>query len=296
MSAWSSSARNPIDTTRSSPSPTRVGLRHEAAVLGLDRPVHAEQPRQREPADVGVDDADDVAEPGERDGEVRGDRRLADATLARADGEHRAPCRRSTSWARGPGRAGGRCPSGRPWRRGRGPPSSRPRRGPRRGPPSAARTSRSRRPRSGQATVVSAIPTWAVPSASTARRRSPCPRATMSTPSSGSTTPRRRSSIAASSVVDTGRPYREHGGPRPSCRDARTPRARGASDAPTTIGVVGRDAVRHGQQEVPMTTTATVSITRKQEPITLTDAAAVEGRRAARRSRQTPSSWPCAWP
>ena len=47
--------------------------------------VGAEHPRDREAVDVGVDDADRVAAGGEGDGEVGGDRRLADTALAGRD-------------------------------------------------------------------------------------------------------------------------------------------------------------------------------------------------------------------
>ena len=47
----------------------------------------AEHARDRVAPDVGVEDADLLAVGGERGGEVGGDRRLADAALARADAD-----------------------------------------------------------------------------------------------------------------------------------------------------------------------------------------------------------------
>ena len=69
---------------------------------GLDVTLHAEQARDGEAPDVGVEDPDDQAAGGQRHGEVHRDRRLADAALARRDGEH--PC------ARRHGRLGGVLP------------------------------------------------------------------------------------------------------------------------------------------------------------------------------------------
>ena len=49
--------------------------------------LHPEHDRHVRPVDVGVDDADLAAALREREREVHGDRRLADAALARADGD-----------------------------------------------------------------------------------------------------------------------------------------------------------------------------------------------------------------
>ena len=62
-----------------------------AVVVVLDRLEalgHAEQAGDREAPDVGVEHADGAALAGEGDGEVDGDRALADAALAAGDGEH----------------------------------------------------------------------------------------------------------------------------------------------------------------------------------------------------------------
>ncbi len=92
MIARSSSARKPIDSTRSRPSPRcyaeagdRSFERDHLALAGLDTAVHPEEPRHREPPDVGVEDADGEAPPGQRHGQVDRDRRLADAALAGRD-------------------------------------------------------------------------------------------------------------------------------------------------------------------------------------------------------------------
>ena len=64
--------------------------RHDQLVHG-DRPLpDAENVRDRVAVDVGVEHADAVAELRERDREVRGQRRLADAALAARDREHAA--------------------------------------------------------------------------------------------------------------------------------------------------------------------------------------------------------------
>ena len=49
--------------------------------------VHAEQSRQREAVDVGVDGRGVVAQCGKGRGKVGGDRRFADASFARCDSE-----------------------------------------------------------------------------------------------------------------------------------------------------------------------------------------------------------------
>ena len=74
---------------------------------GRSTPEHA---RDREAPHVGVDDGDRVAPLGQRDGQVGGDRRLADAALARGDEQHAglATPDRRTGWpdprrGRGPG-------------------------------------------------------------------------------------------------------------------------------------------------------------------------------------------------
>ena len=64
----------------------RVG-RHDHVVDDGRRAVDAEHARHREAPHVGVDRGDPVAPLRERDREVRGDRRLADAALARRDRE-----------------------------------------------------------------------------------------------------------------------------------------------------------------------------------------------------------------
>ena len=83
--AASSSTKKPIDMTF-----TPLGLERQDLALGRDlraRGAEAEHARDRVAPDVGVEDADLLALAGERRGEVRGDRRLADAALARADAE-----------------------------------------------------------------------------------------------------------------------------------------------------------------------------------------------------------------
>ena len=99
-----------------------VGLgRHEHAVEDDRRAAHTEHPRDREAPDVGVDHRDALATSGEGDRQVRGDRRLADAALARGDEQHPGAARgvgegdRATL-ARARGRAG--CRRWRPGRRG----------------------------------------------------------------------------------------------------------------------------------------------------------------------------------
>ena len=57
--------------------------------------VDAEDVRDRVPVDVGVEDADALAELRERDGEVRGEGRLADAALAARDRDHAAVARQA---------------------------------------------------------------------------------------------------------------------------------------------------------------------------------------------------------
>ena len=55
---------------------------------GLDVALHAEQAGDGEAPDVGVEDPDDQAAGGQGHGQVDRDRRLADAALARGDGQH----------------------------------------------------------------------------------------------------------------------------------------------------------------------------------------------------------------
>ena len=94
ISAVSSSTRNPVETTLSSPSPTASVFGHDqrtvAALdpLGLHALAHAEQAGDREAPDVGVEHTDRAALAGQRDGEVDGDRALADTALAAGDGQH----------------------------------------------------------------------------------------------------------------------------------------------------------------------------------------------------------------
>ena len=95
MIACSSSARNPIDSTRSVPGADPALERDHLPRPGLDVALHAEQPRHREAPDVGVEDPDDQAAGGQRHGQVDRDRRLADAALARRDGQHPGAWRRS---------------------------------------------------------------------------------------------------------------------------------------------------------------------------------------------------------
>ena len=115
MSAVSSSTRKPVETTLSRPSPTTRSL---GMIIGLSDPstcwrLHpigdAEQARNREAPDVGVEHPDGVPGRRQRGGEVDGDRALADATLAAGDGEH--PARQPAPRCRG--RSGGR--STAPW-------------------------------------------------------------------------------------------------------------------------------------------------------------------------------------
>ena len=66
--------------------------RDHAVVLGELGPVlDAEHPGHGEAPDVRVDRGDVLAHPGERHRQIRGDRRLADAALARGDGDHPGP-------------------------------------------------------------------------------------------------------------------------------------------------------------------------------------------------------------
>ena len=59
--------------------------RDQLLVAGLGALHRLEQPRLRGPIDVGVDQPDLLAHPRQGDGEVGGQRRLADAALAAAD-------------------------------------------------------------------------------------------------------------------------------------------------------------------------------------------------------------------
>ena len=68
----------------------RLG-RHEHLVDHHRVAVGAEHAGDREAVDVGVDDADRVAAGGQRDGEVGGDARLADAALAGRDEQRAGP-------------------------------------------------------------------------------------------------------------------------------------------------------------------------------------------------------------
>ena len=61
MIACSSSARNPIDSTRTVPDPTGALERDHLPSLGLDVALHAEQPWDREAPDVGIEDPDGKA-------------------------------------------------------------------------------------------------------------------------------------------------------------------------------------------------------------------------------------------
>ena len=54
---------------------------------GLDVTLHAEEAGDGEAPDVGIEHADHVTRGGQGDGQVHGDRRLADAALARGDGQ-----------------------------------------------------------------------------------------------------------------------------------------------------------------------------------------------------------------
>ncbi len=58
------------------------------AALGSDRPVQAEQPRDRMTPYVGVEQPHDQPAAGEGYSQVHADRRLADTTFARGDSEH----------------------------------------------------------------------------------------------------------------------------------------------------------------------------------------------------------------
>ena len=62
--------------------------RHDHLVNGHGPLVDAEQVRNRIAVDVGVEDAGPAIEGRERSGQVRRQRRLADAALAAGDGEH----------------------------------------------------------------------------------------------------------------------------------------------------------------------------------------------------------------
>ena len=65
-----------------------LGLdRDQLVILGVRLFGRSEQGRLRRAVNVGVDDADPLAHSRQRDGEVGGQRRLADAALARADGD-----------------------------------------------------------------------------------------------------------------------------------------------------------------------------------------------------------------
>ena len=66
-----------------------VGLGRDEHLVDHDRrAVDAEHAGDREAPHVGVDDGDRLAPLGEGDGQVGGDRRLADAALARRDQQH----------------------------------------------------------------------------------------------------------------------------------------------------------------------------------------------------------------
>jgi hypothetical protein len=66
-----------------------VDLRRDSiSSMTTGGPVDAEHARDGEAPHVGVDDGDLLAPLGQRDGQVGGDRRLADAALARGDEQH----------------------------------------------------------------------------------------------------------------------------------------------------------------------------------------------------------------
>ena len=71
---------------------------HDLLVDQLGPARLAHDPGLRGAVNVGVDQADLLAQPRQRDGEIGGDGRLADAALAAADGDDRAlePSRRSS--------------------------------------------------------------------------------------------------------------------------------------------------------------------------------------------------------
>ena len=82
--AASSSTKKPIDMTFTPwASSGRILRSAETGGAGAE----AEHARDRVAPDVGVEDADALAVGGERRGQVRGERRLADAALARADAD-----------------------------------------------------------------------------------------------------------------------------------------------------------------------------------------------------------------
>ena len=197
--------------------------RHDAQLAGADDAATSARggrrspragrcmPRSRgseKPADVGVDHADDVAEVGERDGEVRGHRGLADAALARADREHG-----HGAGDRRRGRAVLGEPPGGVHEGGLGPGVEDAHLdGDLAHPVEAGRARRARRARGARAggshSIVSASVDGRGAVVADGRAAVTMPSVTTSAPSSGSTTPRRRSTTLASSSADTQRPYR----------------------------------------------------------------------------------------
>ena len=218
--ALSSSARKPIDSTRSRPSPTAELEGDHLLVPGLHLARHPEQPGDREAPDVGVEHPDGQPAAGQGHRQVDGDRALPHPALARGDGQHPGGVGDVGDAARGPGPAAGPGPS---------PPCAARRPSPRWSP--TTRRTPSRAPtwvstswliwvRSGQPATVRATSTSTVP-ASGNRTAVTMPRSTMSAPSSGSTTARRASRTCSAE------------GPAPAARSAS-----GGASGGVTLGIL----------------------------------------------------------
>ena len=247
MMALSSSARNPIESTRRIPSPTR----RSSGTIFLSRAstlaLHPEQAGDREAPDVGVEDPDGQAPPGQGHGQVDGDRGLAHPALARGDGQHPG----------GGGDVGGRRRSSRALQRARAMSALRwsasispggDRHDPHAGEaPTRVSTSVRIWVRSGQPATVRATSTSTVPPGD-ADGRVTMPRSTMLSPSSGSTH-RRSAARTASSVRRSSVRWRRSSDGGASDRTCRTwspgesyrpvPRSRPDRGVPPTGGPAG---------------------------------------------------------
>ncbi len=84
MMALSSSARNPMDSTRSSSVADPPLEGDHLLVAGLHLPLHPEQPGNREAPDVGVEHAHGQPAAGQGHGQVDGDRALPTPPLPEA--------------------------------------------------------------------------------------------------------------------------------------------------------------------------------------------------------------------
>ncbi len=188
-----SSSRPGIPWRGHAASPRRPGARAGPSCPGgpRRRPSMPEQPRHGEAPDVGVEDPDDQSSGRQCDGQVDRDRGLADAALARRDGEHPGGGSDGRLGRVLPGLPAGPRHDRRPLV---GVHGGRPRPGPSAPSRVTARgstTSRSIWLRSGQAAMVSATSTVTSPPSTMMSRT--MPRSTMVSPSSGSITARSRS-------------------------------------------------------------------------------------------------------